>query len=74
MEATSLEKIKDQLVKGDILRIANAVGVNKLTVRQHLTGKVKRVNYFILEEAMKLINERSNKEKALKKQLETIDQ
>ena len=62
-----VEKVKDNLTRGDISRIAEKIGLSKMTVSNHLLGKTKQPSLLILEVAIKIINERKAAEKQLAK-------
>lgn len=59
MKDFSRQFIRENLCRGDIKALAERCRVSTLTVRLHLTGKIKRPNFCILEEAMKIITERN---------------
>jgi hypothetical protein len=53
-----LQKVQDQIERGDITSIHDKIGLSKATVSNHILGKTKRPSLLILEVAIQIINER----------------
>jgi hypothetical protein len=67
-----LEHIKQRLEYGDVVRIAERTGLEKGTIHNHLKGRVKKPNLFIIETALKVISDRTKEEQERYQKIETL--
>lgn len=65
------QEIKNQLTRGDITTIAEVTGLSKVTISNHIMGKVKRPAPLILKVAIDVIKQRQKEQKLMMEKLKS---